>query len=109
MKRIPVFLLLVSLFSCHSSVPKFTSKTDSTQVVYRDREQGPFLFVGLYQTSRTFVPTDSGSTSGRYVIDTSWVMKQQTDTFTSKTAQHKYSYTPVLKQNVQIITVPRPN
>lgn len=109
---LPLLILTIGflfLFSCHSTPPKFTPKVDSVQVVYKDSVRGPYLFVGVYQITRTFVPTEEGSTSGKYLIDTAWYIKQQADTFTSPKATHTYNYSGVQKKYVQIVTVPRRN
>ena len=99
------FLIAIGLFSCGHAAVKFIPKMDSVQVVYKDSVQGPFIFTGLYQITKTFVPVgDSNTTTGRWNMDTVWAMKIQSDTFTSKTATHTYKYQQVNKKYVQIIT-----
>lgn len=98
------FLIAIGLFSCGHPSVKFTPKLDSIQVVYKDSVQGPFLFTGLYQITKTFVPVgDSNTTTGRWNIDTAWAMKIQSDTLTAKNSIHTYRYQPVNKKYVQII------
>jgi hypothetical protein len=97
--------IAIGFFSCGHPAAKFISKLDSVQVVYKDSVQGPFLFTGLYQVTKTFVPVgDSNTTTGRWSIDTVWGMKIQIDTFTSPHAVHAYRYQPVNKKYVQIIS-----
>lgn len=107
---VPVVFLTIGLFtlfalSCGHPSIKFTPKLDSCQVVYRDSLQGPFLFTGLYQTTKTFLPVgDSSTTTGRWNVDTAWAIKIQSDTLTSKNAVHTYKYQQVNKKYVQIIS-----
>lgn len=107
---VPVTFLAIGLFtlftlSCSHSSVKFTPKLDSVQVVYKDSVQGPFLFTGLYQVTKTFVPVgDSNTTTGKWVVDSAWAVKIQNDTFTSPHAVHSYRYQQVNKKYVQIIS-----
>lgn len=98
-------LIAIGLFSCQHPSVKFTPKLDSVQVVYRDSAQGPFIFTGLYRTTKTFDPVgDSNTTTGRWNIDTVWAIKIQSDTLTAKNATHIYRYQLVNKKYVQIIS-----
>lgn len=99
---IPV-LLVIALASCYQSAPKFTPKTDSAVVSYKDSSQGPALYVGLYHVDQSFIPVSAGSTFGKYVPDTAWLIKQRTDTLTDPKANHTYRYIPVPKIFVTIV------
>ena len=103
MKQICSLLAIVALVSCGHPSVKFIPKLDSVQVVYKDSVQGPFLFTGIYQTTRTFLPVDSSSTVGFWHTDTLWAMKIQTDTLKVPNAIHSYRYQQVNKKYVQII------
>lgn len=94
------------LFSACNSAPAipFSVKIDSVPVVYKDSANGPFLFTGLYQTTRTFIPVgDSNTTKGRWDVDTNWAMKIQVDTLKATNAVHTYRYQAVNKKYVQIL------
>lgn len=101
--------IVICIFACNNSktqpAEKSVSKLDSCQVVYKDSSVGPFIFVGLYRTTPAFVPVGDSfvTTTGKWVYDTVWAMKQQTDTFKSPTAVHTYNYIPVSKKFVTII------
>jgi len=99
------FLTVVVFLGCRPAAAPFVSKLDSVQVVYRDSVRGPFIFTGLYQTYRIFFPVgDSGiTTTGKWIIDTAWLMKLQTDTFTIPGKPHLYNYQSVTKRYVQIL------
>lgn len=96
-------LLVIALASCYQSAPKFTPKTDSAVVSYKDSGYGPALYVGLYHVDQSFIPVSAGSTSGKYVPDTAWVIKRRSDTLTNPNAHHAYTYTPVAKRFVTIV------
>jgi hypothetical protein len=105
MKQFLFLLAIVSVISCGHPAVKFTPKLDSVQVVYKDSVQGPFLFTGLYQVTKTFVPVgDSNTTTGRWVVDSVWAVKIQNDTFTTPGKPHTFRYQPVNKKYVQIIS-----
>lgn len=103
------------IISCNSKKEiKFVPKLDSVQVVYKDSVQGPFLFVGLFRSTSTFVPTSkdtivylsdtSKKFDGKYIIDTVWALKIQMDTMKDPKAVHTYKYQPVNKKYIQIIS-----
>lgn len=98
------FLTVVGFLGCRPAAAPFVSKLDSVQVVYRDSVQGPFIFTGLYKTTKTFVPVgDSNTTTGKWNLDTVWAVKIQVDTLTGKNALHLYHYQPVSKSHLQIL------
>jgi len=107
MKQIGIIIFTVVLFSCQSASKKepFNYKIDTTKVVYKDSVRGPFILEAVYQPSRYFVPIgDSGvTTTGKWIIDTAWAVKVQTDTLTGPKAQHTYQYQIVNKKYVQQI------
>lgn len=98
-----IVLIVCIQSSCSHPAVKFIPKLDSVQVVYKDSLQGPFIFTALYQTTRTFLPLDSQSTTGHWLLDTIYALKIQTDTNKLPNAVHTYKYQQVNKRYIQII------
>lgn len=118
MKKLFAFLPLIVLFSCGSINSKpFVPKTDSIDVLVRTIKGGPtYTLLGIYTINRRFAPEDSGSSKGKWTIDTSWIVKVASDTL-KDSAKHplfdslhhpffRYTYQPIDPKYLQIITVP---
>jgi hypothetical protein len=113
------FLLAAVIFfaSCSHPKPVFESKSDTVDVVVRTSKNGAIgLLRGAYSTINTFIPVDTNSTQGKFIIDTIWQVEVLIDTARGK--DHKplfdslhrpmpqYKWQVANKKFVQIITVP---
>lgn len=67
------FSLMVILVSCGSKEKPFVHEHDTVNVYYIDpRTGGRGWSKGVYDTKRTFVAKDSGSTDGKWVNEKGW-------------------------------------